>query len=149
MDVHLVLCDWAEVLNGKLYLMGAGWSRVIPGQPLLIAVAVLLKVPWTKTNEQHRLEIAFVDADNNPVTTQINPQGDMQPVRIEGRFEVGRPPGLKVGTDIDSPMAFKIGPLVLNPGRYEFQLSIDGSVEATSSFEVMAPPQLIGGVIQQ
>ena len=42
-----------------------------------------------------------------------------------GEFEVGRPPGLKPGTPLDFPVAVNSTPLPLEPGRYEWRLTID------------------------
>jgi hypothetical protein len=48
-------------------------------------------------------------------------------VEITAEAEVGRPPGLAHGADIDFPLAFQIGPLPLQPGqRYQWVLDIDG-----------------------
>ena len=50
-----------------------------------------------------------------------------QEIRAAGGFEVGRPPGLAAGTDIDLAVAVTIGPLPLEPGnRYAWHLWIDG-----------------------
>ena len=51
----LILADEAEVVNGKLYMMGGGWDRLtaqsLPwGQHMAIAVAI--RVPWMDTNRQ-------------------------------------------------------------------------------------------------
>ena len=27
---YLILADWAEVINGKIYLQGGGWSAITP-----------------------------------------------------------------------------------------------------------------------
>jgi hypothetical protein len=59
-------------------------------------------------------------------------------VRIEGRIEVGRPPGIPAGTSLDAPMALNINGIQLDPGGYRWQLSVDNDVVAESSFLVMA-----------
>jgi len=146
MKVTLLLSDWAEVLNGKLYIMGGGWSRVIAGFPLTIGVAIMIRVPWTGANQQHRLKFVVTTADGQPLMGPT-PEGE-KPVMAEGAFEVGRPPGLSPGSDIDAPMAFKLGPLVLSPGRYDCELEIDGSIEATETFEALAAPPGMGGMPQ-
>ena len=51
-------------------------------------------------------------------------------LRVEGTFEVGRPPGVRPGTPIDVPLAVNFGPLPLRPGtRYVWELSIDGRLD--------------------
>ncbi len=49
---HLVVCDFAEVINGKLYLQGAGWSRIVANQPMVLAVALFWRIPWGKANQK-------------------------------------------------------------------------------------------------
>jgi len=133
-EVTLLLCDWAEVVNGKLYIMGAGWSRVLITQPVTVAVAILIKVPWAQTNQRHTLKFTIANEDGQPLT-QETPDGTNEPVIAGGEFEIGRPPGTTPGTDFDTPVAFKLGPLVLTSGRYVCELEIDGTVEAKATFE--------------
>jgi hypothetical protein len=53
-------------------------------------------------------------------------EAEDQAVAFGGDFEVGRPPGLKPGTPLDFPVAMNSTPLPLEPGRYEWRLTIDG-----------------------
>jgi len=64
----------------------------------------------------------LVDADGHPVQVGVD-DGD---VRAGGTFEVGRPPGLPAGTDIDFAFAVTVPSLPLAAGRYAWQLWIDG-----------------------
>ena len=92
MDVVLLLCDYAEALNGKLYVMGGGWSSLFAAnQPVTTAVAALVSVPWDRTNLLHRVRLELLTDDGEPVEIEG------QNVLIEGEFEVGRPPGVKPG----------------------------------------------------
>lgn len=113
MKVTLLLADYAEAVNNKLYIMGGGWSVIGPDPSPPFAIAVKLEVPWDETNKRHRLEFKLVDADDKPISVPT-PVGD-RPVEIAGEFEVGRPPGLKPGTPLDFSLAFNIGPLQLPP----------------------------------
>ena len=49
--------------------------------------------------------------------------------RAEGEFEAGRPAGLRAGTPVDAPLVVPFGPLVLEEGRYEIRLTIDGETK--------------------
>ena len=123
MKVTIMLADFAQVVGGKLYIMGGGWSITGPN-PTPSALAIKIEVPWTEANRKHNLKIELVDADHQPVIvpTQV---GNL-PVVINGDFEVGRPPGLIQGTPIDMPMAFNIGPLPLTLGsRYVWRVYIN------------------------
>jgi hypothetical protein len=119
----MLLCDFAQVADGKLYVIGGGWSIAGPG-PTQMAVALKFDVPWDRTNHPITIQLRLTGEDGEPVM-QPGPMGE-QPVQIEGEFEVGRPPGLKPGTPIDVPLAINLGMLTLPPGqRYSWELTVD------------------------
>jgi hypothetical protein len=127
MKVTMLLADSAQVQGGKLYLLGGGWSVAGP-EPIPMALAIKIDVPWDQANQQHKWAIALQTADGQPVIGQT-PEGE-RPIIIDGQFEVGRPPGLVPGTPIDLPMAINLGPLPIAPGsRYVWRLEIDGYSE--------------------
>lgn len=123
MKVTLMLADFAEAINGKLYIMGGGWSIIGPN-PGSSAIAIKIEVPWTETNKKHRLKLELLDSDSRPVPVPT-PAGPA-PLMIGADFEVGRPPGLPPGTPMDVPLAFKLAPIPLEPGkRFVWKLTID------------------------
>lgn len=66
----LVLADRAEVLNGKLYMMGGAWDRRYINNieaPIALSIVIGVLVPWNLTNEPHQLEIRVEDEDGNPI----------------------------------------------------------------------------------
>lgn len=124
MKVTLLLADAAQSVEGKLYILGGGWSVTGP-QPTPSAIALKIDVPWDEANRPHTFELALVDADGRPFMID-SPMG-RQEVVIGGEFEVGRPPGLRPGTPLDMTVAVTVGPLPLSPGtRYAWSLTIDG-----------------------
>lgn len=124
MRVTMMLADAAQEANGKLYILGGGWSVTGPKLPPM-AIALKVDVPWTEANRQHEWELVLTDADGRPATVGEEPGA--REVRLSGKFEVGRPPGLAAGSDIDLAMAVNVGSLPLQPGRrYAWQLWIDG-----------------------
>lgn len=123
----MLLADAAQSVEGKLYILGGGWSVSGP-QPTPMAVALKIDVPWDQTNRRHAWSLGLVDADGQPLLLQT-PEGP-QGVQITGEFEVGRPAGLPPGTPIDVALAVQTGPLPLPPGgRYTWKLTIDGRTE--------------------
>ena len=124
MKVTMMLADAAQAAEGKLYILGGGWSVIGPA-PSPSAIALFIQVPWDRTNVEHSFRFDLVDSDGNAVELETDP-GAEEPVTFEGAFEVGRPPGVKPGTSIDVPLAINVGPLPLPPGgRYEWRLSIN------------------------
>ena len=71
MDAKVLLCDFAEVSGGKLFITGAGISLVASSSvqspyPINICLAVLVQIPWTETDAEHLLTIELVsEADGS------------------------------------------------------------------------------------
>lgn len=131
---YILLADFAEAIGGKLYIQGGGWSHVQLDAPLLdVYVAGMVFVPWDDANRRRRLLLQLFDADGAEVTF------DGQPVEMRGEFEVGRPPGMTPGTEIEFPISAKFAGMPLQPGRYRFQLSVGAAHIGDANFEVHAP----------
>lgn len=123
----MLLADSAQSVNGKLYILGGGWSVIGP-DPSPMAVAMLIDVPWDQANRRHSWKLSLLDEDGQPVKL-MTPIGD-QELELTAEFEVGRPPGLKPGTPLPVPLAVNIGPLPLPPGRgYVWVCSINGETK--------------------
>lgn len=124
MEITALLCDAAEVVEGKLYILGGGWN--VTGTPTRpIAVAWSVAVPWTSTNVRHEWVLELVDEDGRAV--RIEESG---PVSIGGAFEVGRPAGAMPGMAIHAPMTVSFPGLPIPPGRYEFRITVDGDPDS-------------------
>jgi hypothetical protein len=123
----MLLADAAQAVDGKLYILGGGWSVIGP-EPSPMAIAIKIEVPWSETNQPHPWHLQLVDGDGQPVMAQT-PEGE-RPVVVGGQFEVGRPAGIVPGTPIDVPMAIGLGALPLPAGRrLVWQLFIDGETQ--------------------
>ena len=135
MDVTMLLCDHAQVAEGKLYVLGGGWNQVPePNTPIPVALAVQIEVPWDATNQKHSLLVRLADDDGQSI--EVEAEGANLPIQMAGQFEVGRPPGLKQGTPINQLMVFKFGMLPLPAGGYTFELTINDEVRARTPFRV-------------
>jgi hypothetical protein len=122
--VTMLLADYAQVADGKLTIVGGGWSVTGP-MPVPFAIAMLFEVPWDRANVKHRFRLDLVDADGHVVFAPTD-EGE-EPVVIEGEFEAGRPPGMKPGTPLDVPIAINLpGPPVTPGGRFEWRLTVNG-----------------------
>jgi hypothetical protein len=79
------------------------------------------------------MRLELLDADGQPV--EVESEGGeadgSEPIVFfdDVPFEVGRPAGLKPGTPLDFPVAINSGPLLLDAGRYEWRLTIDGEAD--------------------
>lgn len=125
MRVTMLLADAAQVVEGKLYILGGGWSLTGP-RPSPSALALKFDIPWDRANHRYAVLLELLTADAEPVLVP-GPAGEDVPVQIEGQVEAGRPAGLKPGTPLDAALAINVGPLPLEPNqRYVWRLTIDG-----------------------
>jgi hypothetical protein len=130
----ILLADHAEVVNGKLYVMGGGWEYLTINQPLPVihqcAIAVAFSVPWNETNQRHNVTIEIVD-----------PEGNV-PLHFEGDIEVGRPPGIPLGHAQRVPLAISVGLKIEQLGPHLVSTRIHGQESRSLRFNVVAGPGL-------
>ncbi|HET9443025.1 MAG TPA: hypothetical protein VFO65_06860 [Acidimicrobiales bacterium] len=132
MKITLLLCDMARVAEGKLDVLGAGWTVAGPA-PVNLGIGMLAEVPWADMGEQHRVELELVDGRGEVVP---NEQGDPL-FRVEAALHTERPAGVLLGSPAVVPMALNVNALPVPPGgRYTLRATIDGqsSVDWEVSF---------------
>lgn len=140
----MFVADGAHAVNGKLYVLGGGWSHLwlpeFPGRPPIpFAIALALKVPWNQTNRKFAWRLDVEDADGNLVSEDPVAWGD---------FEQGRPPGLRPGADQRVVFAIPIGTEFPEAGRYVFIARVSDvelgrtmiEVGQASPMPMVAPP---------
>ncbi len=131
----MLLCDHAQVADGKLFINGGGISRFQgPGLPPSTSIALLLLVPWESTNEPIQLELHLLTEDGQVVVDNAGVRRS-----IAAQIEVGRPPGVERGIPMEVPLALLVGGVYLPPGRYTWQLNINGTTHEAwqTSFSVV------------
>jgi hypothetical protein len=126
----MLLCDAADQVGGKLYVLGGGWTHAVTSNPLNMGLGVVMAVPWDRTNERHQIQVELLTEDG----ALVNIGG--QPVGAGGQIEVGRPAGTKAGSDLNAVLAFQFNGLPLVPGGYVWQLRVGDEVEARTPFWV-------------
>jgi len=135
----MLLCDAAQVADGKLYVLGGGWSLVGP-DPVPSAVAVKVDVDWHEAGIDHHWELFLEDADGRPVL--IDTPDGAQPLEVRGDFKVAQPHGVPEGAPIDVPFAVNFGPIPLEPAkRYTWRLTIDGEALPGASLGFSTRPR--------
>lgn len=136
-EVTLILADSAQAIDGKLYLLGGGWTFIGPG-PAPAALAGLVHVPWNRTNSKLAVRFELVDADGALVRF-VDDSGKESSVTIEMALEVGRAPGSPEGMVQNTPFAINLSPLPFRPGQsYEWRCSVDGVPRTSRQFYVRA-----------
>jgi hypothetical protein len=112
---YLLVADRAEVVNGKLYLMGGAWDRIQPPtfpHRMILGIALGVRIPFAHTDDQHT------------VAVEMN-QDDQRLVGFEAKLTTGRPPGM-AGMDMLVPMAFNIPLSIPAEGQVVLRASVDG-----------------------
>ena len=135
LDVEwLVLADAAEVVGGKLYMLGGGWTQinVNSGFPFVknFSVALAVTVPWNQANRKHNFEIVFATADGK------------QLAKIDGQLETGRPAGMPAGQTQRAQMAVGIGMKFEAPGEHVIIAGLNGKERRRIPFNVVPGPML-------
>ena len=149
MDAKVLLCDFAEVSGGKLFITGAGISIIasgsnVPPYRVNVCLAVLVSIPWNETDQQHRLTIELVSEASGsamrvPLADQL-PEG--APPTDEGKivaiFSASRAPVLTPGDESTMPMAVPLYGLPLpEHGPYFFSVHIDDREMDRASFRLV------------
>jgi hypothetical protein len=130
----IVLADFAEVVNGKLYLMGGGWENLTINQSLPIvhqcAIAVAFSIPWNETNHRHEIVIEVGDPDGNVLLS------------VEGNVEVGRPAGTPIGHAQRVPLAVNVGLQIQSLGTYVVTTKVHYQESRSVRFNVVGGPRI-------
>ncbi|MGH9171507.1 MAG: DUF6941 family protein [Acidimicrobiales bacterium] len=123
MRVTMMLCDSAQCADGKLYILGGGWSVCGP-DAMPSAIALKFDVDWTEAGSHH-WELYLVDEDGQPVIIET-PNG-RHPMEVQADINVERPTNIPEGSPIDFSAAVNFAPLPLEAGRrFTWRLTIDG-----------------------
>lgn len=134
MRTQVILTDAAQADQfGKAHALGIGWN--VTGTPTPpMALLMLVEVDWHEANQRHSILAELRDADGRPVSINGDASAPAT-VRIEGEYEVGRPPGSVPGVPLSIPIVFNIGggiPLVQGR-RYRWHVENSGQPGADLS----------------
>ena len=121
----MILCDSAQVYEGKLSILGGGWDRIVFGSPF--AVAAIVEIPWDQTGQLLQSRLELVDADGHAV----KPDG-VNPFLIAGELNVERSDDATPGSVFGVPFAFNFGPVPIPAGRHTMRLTVDDHVVSRS-----------------
>jgi hypothetical protein len=144
--VDAILCNHAEAVNNLLYVSGGGINacNFPPGAPppygINVGLGMLITVPWTQTNQQHKVQVQLHSEDGEEVALPTG-AGSTEPLRLEIAFNVGRPPVIQPGDDQVVALATNLNALPLPAvGKYEFVISVDGSPERRLGLRLQPEP---------
>ena len=126
----LLTADFAEVVQGKVYVMGAGWDKFAPpAYPAVmrIGLAAGIRVPYLESNVPHHLSLTLRSGDGADL------------FKIEGDLETGRPPGPR-GESVLVPLAVNAQVDVPGPQLMELVAVVDGGTTRRISIRAVGTP---------
>lgn len=151
MDAKLLLCDFAEVSGGKLFISGAGIGVLASGTPappfrtnLSLAILVMLDVGDTDAVHNMTIELVYTSGANETrvILNDELPEGSDPADRgmILAQFMVPRSPQMNPEDELTVPMAIPLFGLPLPQlGLYYFSVRIDGREMDRSTFRSVLP----------
>jgi hypothetical protein len=126
----LLTADFAEVVQGKVHLMGAGWDKFAPpAYPAVmrIGLAAGIGVPYLESNVPHHLTVTLRSGDGEDLS------------KIDGDLETGRPVGSR-GESILVPLAVNAQVNVSGPQLMELVAEVDGRASKRMSIRAVGAP---------
>jgi len=158
MDAKVILCDFAEVSGGKLFISGAGLAMLASATPsppyrVNIALAILGLIGIDDTDVQHKMTLELVQLGANGETriglADDTPEGGDPADRgmFVAYFMAPRSPQMVAEDEWSMPMAIPMYGLALPElGPYYFSVRVDGREMDRTTFRLIPPqPQLVGG----
>ncbi len=154
MEIDAFLADSVVNAEGKLYAQGGGWNTIttanLPFRHPRVGIGILIRVPYTGTNEVHSPDVRLEDGDGRQIAlgeTQPGPDApDGKLYRLRTQFNLGRPPQLRPGDDQLVALAMNIDGLVFDrEDGYRFVIAMDGQDSKTLPLRVMVAGQLAPG----
>jgi hypothetical protein len=149
MKVNAFLADSAEAVNGKIYALGMGWNAIFQGTfPFThprMALAMTIHVPYTATNQTHRVQVHLEDEDGLRLSLGARPPlpAEAGPVPVDEfdfNFNVGRPPLLPPGDEQVVAVAVTADQLAFpHPGMYTWVIEVDGAELTRLSLRITTP----------
>jgi hypothetical protein len=127
----MVLCDFAQVRDGLLFVSSGGVSRVVAGPfpaRLRLHLATVVHVTADEVDRPHRMSIKFKYPDEATtiggveVNIQLNPVGGVYP-----------------GEGVNVPQALDLSQIPFpKPGQVDVQVAIDDELAGDLTFWVLA-----------
>ena len=112
---HALIADYAEVVSGKLYLMGGGWDTTHAAQvpaTIRLAVAIGVRIDWGEANREFPVLVAVEDDDGHEL------------VRIQGAVSTTRAPNAVPGSPQLAQIAANVTIALPAFGGYRVHISV-------------------------
>lgn len=147
LTASVLLCDHAQVWQGKLFVSGAGINLLgagdqVPPYGIAVHLAIVVTVPWSAHNQQHTLKVTLLTADGAPVEMDglVLPPGapETDRGRLIATFTAGRGPHMQPGDESLMPVALPVQARVPALDAYSLITEIDDTEVGRAGFRVTA-----------
>jgi hypothetical protein len=137
---QILLCDAAQVIADKFYILGGGWTYlwIAPGTPQYVVAAIDIIVPWNLGNRRLQVSLDLITEDGEQVMAFDSPPDEPEVVMVDGTIVAGRGPMTREGADLHVPLAIPFRPVVFEPGGYVCELRIREELITRMGFQVAA-----------
>ncbi|MCH8993649.1 MAG: hypothetical protein IH959_01610 [Chloroflexi bacterium] len=130
----VILCDYAQMADGKLFLQGGGWERLTVNDDFpskrIVGIATSILIPWAETNQPTNLEIEVQTEDAQTLA------------KINAQLKVGRPPDHPPGMPVRATVAANLGLTFKTAGSYVIIARLEEQVMKRTTFYVIPGPLL-------
>lgn len=129
------LADSVAGVQGKLYVLGAGWNRItaalFPARHDRVGIGLLVRLPAGAEPKGRRFELSVIGPGDEPLVLGSGPDGPIS--SITGEFTAGGPDEQVV------PLALNLNGLGFpRPGDYRIEVSLEGRLAKKLPFRVQA-----------
>ncbi len=132
-EASIFLCDYAQAVNGKLYIVGGAWDNWRGHTPISCVIALQLSSAFSEAHKRHTMRVFLRDANGSEVR---NPLVNDEVIFSQGEFEFGRPARFPDDHVLSSVVALPFSNLGLRAGTYRWVLQVD-------DVEVKTAPMLV------
>lgn len=127
-----LLCDFAQVREGLLFISSGGvtrlWRPELPA-PLGVMLAAVVEIDVVEARVSHEIQVRIVDEDGGEAAS------------IHGGLEVGENVELNVGERLVMPIPFDVRNVALpRYGAYDVSIYVDDQHQRTLNFWCFPPP---------
>jgi len=114
--------------TGQINALSLGWEIIGPSPLPSFVVLVIVKPPLDRGEEPFNIELRLLDSTGNPVV--LGEQDTPQPVELRVQGQAGPSSSLPAGLRGGTVFMVQMGPgIVLEPGIYEWVLTVDGETQ--------------------
>jgi len=71
-EVTLILCEAAQVSEGKLSVLGAGWTRISANTPKSQALGLIVYVPFGLDRTHFGIQLRLLDFDCRQLSLKVS-----------------------------------------------------------------------------